>query len=66
MFKKKIRPDLIKLINKKIDCKIQLFMQVIINSTKYLNDKRHLCIKTKNVHDINELFDLMKEMYGNI
>ena len=62
--KKIIRPDLVKLRNNKNDCKIQLPMQVIFNLTKKFNDKRTLCIKTKNIQvndNIYELFNLLKK-----
>ena len=62
IFKK--RTDLVKLINNKNDCKIQLTIQVIFNSTKIFNDKRTVCIKTKNIQvndDIYELYNLLKK-----
>ena len=44
-------------------------MQVIFNLTKSFNDKRALCIKTKNIqvnYDIYELFNLLKKMYEDL
>ena len=71
----KIRPNLIELMSKHNNWKIQLTMQLIFNSIKNLNDKRTLCVKTKNVEImmgsdtnkiINELFNLLIQNYEDL
>ena len=57
------------MINNKNYCKIQLTMQVVFNSTKNVNDKRALYIKTKNMQvndDIYKLFNLLKKTYEDL
>ena len=43
-----------KLINE--DCKVKLIVNVVFKSTKNHNDKRNLCVKSKNTTDIDEIF----------
>ena len=57
---KKIRPELIKISK---DCKVKLSVNVVFRSTKNNNDKRTLCIKSKDTTDIDEISDqLIKKL----